>query len=295
MIFDIMRFATHDGPGIRTTVFLKGCPLSCWWCHNPESQSFRAERLYFEERCRHCLDCAAACPEHAIQEVDGAVVTSDACTVCGTCADFCMSEARLMAGRRYGLSEAMAEIEKDVVFFEDSGGGVTLSGGEPVAQPAFAAAILEACRERGINTAVETCGFAQKQTFRSVALLADLVLFDLKLIDPDKHLQYTGVSNAPIRANLEELLALRRVVTVRIPVAPGVNDADEDIAAFAAYLGPLRPAHVELLPYHRTGSDKYRRLGRSYKLLGTPEPAAAELERFRDALAGAGLQVAVGG
>lgn len=295
MVFNIMRFATHDGPGIRTTVFLKGCPLSCWWCHNPESQSFRAERLYFEERCRHCLDCAAACPSHAIQEVGGAVVTSNACSLCGSCVAICMTEARQIAGRRYRLPELMMEIEKDLVFFDDSGGGITLSGGEPVAQPAFAAALLQACRERGIRTALETCGFAQPGTFQSVALLADLVMFDLKLVDPGKHLRYTGVSNQLIRTNLETLLARRRPVTVRIPVVPGINNAEADIAAFAAYLAPLHPPQVELLPYHRIGSEKYRRLGRTYKLRETPQPAAEDLERFRDTLARAGLNVTIGG
>src|SRR5262249_55054265 len=153
-----------DGPGIRTTVFFKGCPLSCWWCHNPESQSFLPERLYFEERCRHCLDCAAVCPQQAIHEIDGVISTSDACNLCGRCAEACVAEARQIAGRRYTLGELMAEIERDLIFFEDSGGGVTLSGGEPAAQPAFAAAVLSACHEHGVRTAIETCGFAQPET-----------------------------------------------------------------------------------------------------------------------------------
>lgn len=293
MIFNIMRFATHDGPGIRTTVFLKGCPLSCWWCHNPESQSFRPERLYFEERCRGCLDCALTCPRHAIQQLAGAVSTSAACTACGACTRVCMAGARQIAGRRYALAELLVEIEKDLVFFDDSGGGLTLSGGEPAAQPVFSAAILQACRERGIRTAIETCGFAQAETFRSVALLADLVMFDLKLVDPEKHLRYTGVSNQPIRTNLEDLLAHRRPTILRIPLVPGVNDADEDLADFAAYLAPLRPPAVELLPYHRIGAGKYRRLGREYKLPAAPEPSAADLERFRGALERAGLNVTV--
>jgi pyruvate formate lyase activating enzyme len=295
LVFNIMRFATHDGPGIRTTVFLKGCPLSCWWCHNPESQSFLPERLYFEERCRHCLDCADACPQHAIVDSNGAVCTSDACTVCGRCADACAAEARQIAGRRYGVSEAMAEIEKDLIFFDDSGGGVTLSGGEPLSQPAFACALLAACRERGIRTAVETCGFAQPETFRAVASLADAILFDLKLVDGEKHRRYTGASNEPILANLEDAVASGRRVTVRIPVVPGINDTPEDVAAFAACLGRLRPAAVELLPYHRTGADKYRRLGLQYRLGETPQPAAVDLETFRDTLARAGLNVMGGG
>lgn len=295
LIFNIMRFATHDGPGIRTSVFFKGCPLSCSWCHNPESQSFLPDRLYLEERCRHCLDCAAACPQGAISQSDGVVRTSDACTLCGTCAEICMAEARQIVGKRYGLDELIAEIEKDVVFFDDSGGGVTLSGGEPVAQPVFASALLEACRSRGIRTAIETCGFAQRDTFRRVAWLADLVLFDLKLVNPEKHRRYTGVSNEPILANLRDLVAHDRPAAVRIPVVPGVNDSDTDIGDFAALLRQVRPQSVELLPYHHIGAAKYRRLAIPYRMDGTPQPAAADLVRFRDELARAGLNATVGG
>ena len=294
-VFNIMRFATHDGPGIRTVVFFKGCPLSCWWCHNPESQSFQPDRLYFAERCHHCLECAAICPEHAISEVDGVVYTSAACTLCGTCTTVCMAEARQIAGRRYTVEELIAEVEKDVVFFDESGGGVTLSGGEPLSQPVFVASFLAACRERGISTTLETCGFAQPDVFRQAARQADLVLFDLKLVDMAKHRQYTGAANELILRNLEQLVADRRRLTVRIPVIPGVNDSTEDIGGFVEYLSRLRPPAIELLPYHRIGADKYRRLGLPYKLPDTPQPAATDLAPFRDALTRAGLNVKRGG
>ena len=290
-----MRFATHDGPGIRTTVFFKGCPLSCWWCHNPESQSFLPDRLYFDDRCRHCLDCATGCPEQAIHVVNGVMCTSDACTYCGTCTDICMADARQIAGKRYTVPELLAEVEKDLIFFDESGGGVTLSGGEPLSQPAFVAAFLGVCRERGIQTAIETCGFAQSGSFLSTALLADTILFDVKMINPAKHRLHTGVPNDLILLNLEALIARGREVTVRIPVIPGINDGVDDIAQFADYLAPLHPKQVELLPYHRIGSDKYRRLGMDYKLNETPQPAAADLAQFRDALVRAGLNVIVGG
>jgi pyruvate formate lyase activating enzyme len=290
-VFNVMRFATHDGPGIRTVVFFKGCPLSCWWCHNPESQSFQPDRLYFVERCRHCLECAAICPEHAISEVDGVVYTSAACSLCGTCTTVCMAEARQIAGQRYTVEGLMAEVEKDVVFYDESGGGVTLSGGEPLSQPVFVTLFLAACRERGIITSLETCGFAQPDVFQQVALQADLVLFDLKFVDPMKHRQYTGVSNDLILRNLEQLVARQRPLTVRIPIVPGVNDSTEDIGGFVEYLSRLRPPAIELLPYHRIGAEKYRRLGLPYKLPDTPQPAAADLAPFRDALTEAGLNV----
>jgi len=291
-VFNIMRFATHDGPGIRTVVFFKGCPLSCWWCHNPESQSFLPDRLYFVERCRHCLECAAICPEHAISEVDGVLRTSTACTLCGTCTTVCMAEARQIAGQRYTVDELIAEVEKDVVFFDESSGGVTLSGGEPLSQPIFVTSFLAACRVRGIATTLETCGFAQPDVFLQAARQADLVLFDLKFVDPAKHLVYTGASNDLILRNLEQLVAERRPLTVRIPVIPGVNDSTEDIGGFVEYLSRLRPPAIELLPYHRIGADKYRRLGLPYKLNDAPQPAAADLAPFRDALTRAGLNVA---
>jgi pyruvate formate lyase activating enzyme len=293
-VFNVMRFSTHDGPGIRTAVFFKGCPLACWWCHNPESQSLQPEILYFEERCRNCGDCLAACAQHAIERVDGTVRTTVACRRCGHCAEVCLAEARQMAGRRVNVGELIAEIEKDVVFYDDSGGGVTLSGGEPFSQPQFAGALLAACRERRIHTVVETCGFVPPEAFLDAALAADAVLFDLKLVDPEKHRVHTGVRNDGILRNLEALVARRRAVTVRIPVIPGINDTEEDIGQFARYLAGLQ-APVELLPYHHIGAAKYRRLGRSYKLEETPEPAAVDLASFAGTLARAGLTVKVGG
>jgi len=276
-VFNIMRFSTHDGPGIRTTVFFKGCPLSCWWCHNPEGQSFRPELLYFEERCRHCGDCLAVCPQD---------VTDFTCRRCTVCAEVCQAEARQVAGKLVTLGEVVREIEKDVIFFDESGGGVTLSGGEPVAQPRFAEALLRACRARGIRTVLETCGFGHPDTFLRVALAADQVLFDLKLMDAARHKQYTGVPNRGILRNLEQLVERGRTVRVRIPVVPGINDSDEDAGQFSEYLKKLAIRDIELLPYHHIGTEKYRRLGLLYRLPGTPQPAATEMVRMAQAVVG---------
>ncbi len=295
-IFNVMRFSTHDGPGIRTTVFFKGCPLACWWCHNPESQSFQPDRMHFPARCRLCLDCLTACPEHAISAVDGAIRTADdACTRCGGCTGVCLSDARQIVGRRFTVDELLAEVEKDTVFFDDSGGGVSLSGGEPLSQPAFVADFLAACRARGIHTVVETCGHARPGIFLNTALLANGIFFDLKLVDAAKHLRYTGVSNELILHNLGALLACHPAVTVRIPVVPAVNDTPADIAQFTAYLAGLRAPAVELLPYHPTGAAKYEHLGREYRLPSTPPPGPAALEHFRQTLSRAGLNVTIRG
>ena len=293
-VLNVMRFSTHDGPGIRTTVFLKGCPLACWWCHNPESQSFRPEILYFEERCLRCGDCQAACPQHAIA-VNGFLRTDATCRRCGHCAEVCPADARRMAGRRTTLAELLREVERDLVVFEESGGGVSLSGGEPTAQPGFAAAFLDACRERGIHTAIETCGATAAGPFLEVALAAELVLFDLKMTDPKRHKLYTGRSNSTILQNLRNLAHRHPAVTVRIPVVPGINDSEDEAGRFAELLSRLRIPSVELLPYHRIGAGKYRRLGQPNRLEDTPEPSAAGMSRFRDVLAQAGLNVIIGG
>ncbi len=290
-----MRFATHDGPGIRTAVFFKGCPLECWWCHNPEGQKFQPEVLYSEDRCRRCLACVGACPSKAIEATERGVRTTSACTSCGTCQPYCGTEARQIAGRRVRLRELMQEIERDLVFFEESGGGVTLSGGEPVCQSRFTAALLAECRRRRIHTTLETCGFAREEVFLQVALAADLVLFDLKIMDGQLHRYYTGVSNGSIQRNLEGLIAHGRPPVVRIPVVPGVNDSDEEIKRFVEYLAPLHPPRIELLAYHLAGLGKYQRLTASYRLRDTPEATANDVGRFVNAFERAGLNVVIGG
>lgn len=250
--------------------------------------------MYSEERCRHCGDCIAACPERAIEQVGGTLRTRETCRRCGTCVDACQADARRLAGRRVTLRDLLAEIERDLVFFEESGGGVTLSGGEPLAQPRFTRALLAACREKGIHTTVETCGYAHGEVFASIAPLASLLYFDLKVVDPDKHKLFTGVDNSLILANLARAAALNLPLKVRIPIVPGLNDSGVDARQFAGCLGALRVRDIELLPYHRTGTAKYHRLGWNYLLPDTPEATPDDLARFAAVLGAAGLQITTG-
>jgi pyruvate formate lyase activating enzyme len=296
VVFNVMRYCLHDGPGIRTTVFFKGCPLECWWCHNPEGQRLRPEPVWFEERCRHCGTCILNCPEQAISNGHGGPATDAAlCLRCGTCVEACAAAAREICGRRVTVDELITELERDVIFFDDSGGGVTLSGGEPMAQPIFARALLRACREHGIHTAIETCGYAPADVFMEIAHAADLVLFDLKILDRDKHRHYTGVWNDRILGNLEALAATGWPMVARIPVIPGINDSDDDAQGFASYLSQVGVGSVELLPYHRIGSQKYRRLGLPARLDGAGEPCQEHMERFADPLRRMGIRVKIGG
>jgi pyruvate formate lyase activating enzyme len=295
VIFHIMRFSLHDGPGIRTAVFFKGCPLSCWWCHNPESQNFEPEVLYSADRCRLCGDCAAACPHGAIERTAARMTVTGDCRLCATCVDACGAEARSVAGRTMTVTEIVTEIERDVVFFDESGGGVTFTGGEPFAQPELLEALLHACRERRIHTTIETCGAAARETVLRLGGLADLILYDLKILDPSRHRQYTGASNRHILENLEALVAAGRPLTVRLPIVPGINDGRADVRAACDYLAKLNLTRVDLLPYHRAGAEKYRRLGREYRLEQTLPPADAAMAAMAAEMEAVGIPVRIAG
>ena len=291
LIFDIQRFSIHDGPGIRTTVFFKGCPLRCAWCANPESQRMQPEVADFAGNCIGCGDCLAACPRGAVRDATGDGgrhrpfgIDRSKCDDCGLCAGVCMPEAKRLIGQEMSLDEVMDEVRKDASFYRSSGGGVTLSGGEPLTQADFAEAVLGACRRMGIATGLETCGSASFRDLARVCAQADVVYYDVKVIDAEAHRRLTGVSNRRVLDNMRRLGEARTSLVVRCPVVPGCNDDEEQVRSLARLCARL--AHVtglELLPYHHLGEHKYERLQRGYSLAGVPLMESDELDHLLSA------------
>jgi pyruvate formate lyase activating enzyme len=294
LVFDIQRYSLHDGPGIRTTVFLKGCPLRCVWCHNPESMRPAPELRVFASRCIRCDACREACPLGLAKP--GEPPDPRVCVACGSCAAACPTRAREVIGRTTTL-EALHEIlAADRAFYDESGGGVTFSGGEPLRQWRFLIPALEAARSRGWHTAVDTSGYASEQAIRRVAEATDLFLFDLKLMDDERHRRFTGVGLAPILRNLRLLDERGSTVWIRIPLVPGHNDDDANLEAVGRFVAGLRRTRrVHVLPYHRLASAKYERLGLVNPTFEIPTPTAAGVDRAVAVLSSCGLDVHVGG
>ena len=294
-IFDVKHFAVHDGPGIRTTIFLKGCPLRCLWCHSPESQSPRPEIGYYPNLCIACGACVEACP-HGAQTLGTPKILRELCTGVGRCAEECYAGATIMYGREASVGDILEEADKDRLLYEASGGGVTLSGGEPTMQPGFASTLLGALKERGYHTALDTCGHAEWGVLEKVMADADLVLYDLKHMDSFTHEEITGVPNRLILANLERAAGSGKTLVVRVPVIPGYNDSPENFKAMAGFLGGLKGVEaVELLPYHNLGAPKYLALGREYPLEGLRTPEPGELRELGSLLEAEGLRVVIEG
>jgi pyruvate formate lyase activating enzyme len=285
-ILNIQRLSTEDGPGIRTTVFFKGCPLHCAWCHNPESLSSRLQTQWFSVRCIGCQTCVKTCPNGCLTMTPaGLVINRESCEACGKCAEACPSGALEALGRSVTVDQLLGELCKDRAWYEKSGGGVTLSGGEPCFQPEFAEALLHGLKEQGIATALDTCGLCSANTLDRLLPYSDLVLFDLKLFDPALHRQYTGVSNAQILENLNNVLEFIRSqahpiqLWIRTPLIPGATDLDENLTAIGRYLAGQFDGTVsrwELCAFNNLCRDQYTRLGLEWAYAKTPLMTALE-------------------
>jgi pyruvate formate lyase activating enzyme len=290
VIFDVQRFCLHDGPGIRTAVFFKGCPLACPWCHNPESRDPAPEVVRIASRCISCGACIEVCPSGTARS------SEPPCSRCGACAEACPAGARQVVGREIAAEALVGQLLADRVFFEESGGGITLSGGEPLAQPEFLLACLEGCRAAGLHTALDTCGAAPREVLTAAAELSDLILYDLKLMDERAHRSHTGVASGIVHDNLRALAAVHQNLWIRIPVVPGVNDTQENMASAAAFVSGLPGIRrVCLLPYHRLGSEKAARMGRALPFAPVEAPSPDTLARLASPFERAGLDVTIGG
>lgn len=297
VITNIQRFSVHDGPGIRTTVFVKGCPLRCPWCQNPENLKPYPELMYYRQDCISCGLCLKACPAGAIRPgEDGRILTDRrSCTVCGRCVEACYPGARKICGQPYTVDEVYKEVLKDEVVYATTSGGVTLSGGEFTLYPEFAAQILERCRRRGIHTAIETCGYAPWERMELIARPVDLFLFDVKVIDPEKHRRWTGVDNRLILENARRLPGAGRRMIVRVPLIPKVNDDADEFGRIVEFAGSLNAASLHILPFHQLGKSKYAALDLDYALSDLEEPTEEAVERCREIAVQRGLKVSVGG
>lgn len=294
-VFNIQHFSTEDGPGIRTTVFLKGCPLNCLWCANPESKKHFRQLAHRSSVCIHCGCCIKACPVGALDVAEGRIrINRETCRSCGTCVKTCPARAMFFYGEEKTVEEVFCELKKDVGYYQRSGGGITVSGGECMLQPEFTSQLLERCREEKIHTVLDTCGYFDGVWLDRIKECVDLVFFDIKLVDPQLHRQYTGVDNALILQNLKEMLRLQMKVVIRVPAIPGITDTSENLHAIAQLVSSLdRSLHIDVLPYHRYGEGKYEMLNLSYPLKAIVPPDDSEKQRYQQLFESYGLDCTV--
>jgi pyruvate formate lyase activating enzyme len=299
-ILNIERFAIHDGPGIRTVVFLKGCPLKCLWCSTVNGQLMSPEMEYYVEKCVGCKRCVEVCPVHAISVASTDEILTDRrlCDNCGKCVEVCPSGARVMAGEVVTVDEVIGKIERDTLFYSNSGGGVTLSGGEPTMQPEFSLKILKECKALGIHTAMETCGYTQWDILESLLKYLDLIYMDIKHISTEEHKRLTTKGNELILENARRIAGDYPDLPfiIRLPLIPGYNDSDENIASTAQFISQLNGKHkLELLPYHRLGIPKYQALSREYPLPEVSPPSDDHMHRLEEMVNSYGVEVQIGG
>ncbi len=294
-IFDIQRFSVNDGPGIRTTVFFKGCPLTCLWCDNPESQSAKPQLLHFESSCARCLRCVSACPNGAnsVTAAGTIAINRDLCQGCGECVAVCHYSARSISGQMMTFDEVFETVKQDELFYRNSGGGVTASGGEPTRQPAFLYSLFERCQRLGYQTTLDTCGDVSWDVLQPILDVTNLVYFDLKQMDQGEHSRLTGVSNELILENAVRISDLGKPMVIRLPMIKGLNDSPGNIAAVSAFIRKLNIVRVDILPLHHLGKHKYERLGLCYALGDVPPHTEAEVEMLINNFNASGITVSV--
>lgn len=296
LVFDIQKFCIHDGPGIRTNIFFKGCTLKCSWCANPESQSFEPELFVNKVKCIGCGNCVEACLNGTISEKDGQLIFDRTeCVNCGKCVEVCHSDARKLYGEEYTIEEMITEADKDRPFYETSGGGVTFSGGEPALWPDHVREIAKHFSEEGISTAIETCGYAPWENYEKFIDYIDLVMFDVKIWDPEKHKEYCGASNELVFENLKKISKNNNTV-IRMPIVPGINDSEEEIRSIAEYIKSLDTIEtIHILAYHNMATGKYDGLGKTYALPDVEPPTDEHMQSIKTVIEEYGFIVKIGG
>ncbi|MBK7096270.1 MAG: glycyl-radical enzyme activating protein [Saprospiraceae bacterium] len=298
LIFNINKYAINDGPGIRMTIFLKGCPLNCAWCHNPESQNSGIQKLYTKLKCIGCMECVKACPNDACElTIDGIKTDPSRCQLCGICAEVCPTKATEMAGKEYSTDELLKIIEKERHFFDQSGGGITISGGEPLIYHDFMNDLFDKCGELKIHRAIDTSGFVKTDFLLTIAEKTELFLYDIKLMDSVNHKNWTGVGNELILSNLRVLSEKGANIEIRIPLIKGVNDDYENISKTAEFIHSLpgEKKKISILPYHKIAIKKYEKLGLDYEEHGMSEPSVEEQKHILGIFYKYGLEAKIGG